>query len=328
MLKFVALLLLAASAATAAPTYRVIGEIKSGDGGWDLLSVDPAGKRLYVARADSVTAVDLASGKVTDKLASAARGHAALAIPGTREVIVTNGTTDNVQIIDGRTGQVRATIPTGKKPDAVAYDSATRSLWVMNAGDGSITVVDPASAKVLATVDVGGSLELGAADGRGKLYVNVEDRNEVAVIDTRTRKLVAREPLAGCDGPTGIAYDPSARETISACANGVAIMLSATGAPIASLPIGKRPDGAVFDERRRLALIPSGAEGTLSIIQLSPVPKVVGTVVTARGARTIALDPSTGIAYLPATDLQPTVDNERPKAVPGTFRILVVAPSR
>lgn len=315
------------SAAMAAPSYSVVGQIKAADGGWDLLSVDPAGQRLYLAHGDAVTAVDLASSKVTDKLAPADRAHAALAIPGTHEVLVTNGNANNAQIIDGRTGQIRATIPTGKKPDAAAYDPATRTLWVMTPGDGAITVIDPVSAKAVATVPVGGSLELGAADAHGKLYVNVEDKNDVAVIDTRARKLIGREPLPGCDGPTGIAYDPATKETLSACANGVAVVLSATGKPIASLTIGKRPDGAAFDERRNVALVPSGADGTLTIIQLSPTPRVVTTIPTAKSARTIALDPSTGRAYLPAADLQPPVGNERPRAVPGSFRLLVVAPS-
>jgi YVTN family beta-propeller protein len=320
-------LVLAGSAAAAVPSYSVVGTYKAADGGWDILSVDPVAHRLYVARRDSVTAVDLASGTVTDKLAPADGGHSALAIPGTSDVLVTNGTANTATIVDGRTGQLRATIPTGKKPDAATYDPATRTVWVMTPGDGNISVVDPATAKVVATVPVGGSLEFGAADGHGKLYVNVEDKNEVAVVDTRTRKLLRREPLPGCDGPTGIAYDPATRETLSACANGVAVVLSATGKPVASLTIGKRPDGAAFDQRRHVALVPSGADGTLSIIELSPKPRVVATVQTAKSARTIALDPSTGRAYLPATDLQPPVGNERPKGVPGTFRILVVAPS-
>ena len=170
---------------------------------------------------------------------------------------------------------------------------------MMNAGDGSVTVIDPASAKALATVTVGGSLELGAADGHGRLYVNVEDRNDVAVIDTRARRLIMREPLPGCDGPTGIIYDPATRETVSACANGVAIVLSNRGTKLAALPIGKRPDGAAFDARRRVVLVPSGADGTLSVIELSPAPRVVATVATAKGARTITLDPSTGRAHPP-----------------------------
>ena len=321
-------LALATSAAAAPPSYSVVGSYKGADGGWDILSVDPTAHRLYVGRRDSVTAVDLVSGKVTDRLAPADGGHSALAIPGTSDVLITNGNANNATIVDGRTGKLRATIPTGKKPDAASWDPATRTLWVMTPGDGAITIVDPATAKAIGTVQVGGSLEFGASDGYGKLYVNVEDRNDVAVIDTRTRKLIRREPLPGCDGPTGIAYDPATKETLSACANGVAVVLSAAGKPVASLTIGKRPDGAAFDQRRHVALVPSGADGTLSVIELSPTPRAVQVVPTAKSARTIGLDPSNGRAYLPAADLQAPVGNERPKTVPGTFRILVVAPSR
>lgn len=327
LIPLAALILIPSTAIAATPAYRPAGQIKAADGGWDLLSVDPSAQRLYIARRDAVTAVDLASGKVTDKLAPADGGHAALAIPGTTDVLVTNGNSNTATIIDGRTGKIRSTVPTGKKPDAAAYDPATRSVWVMTPGDGAITVIDPASAKVSGQVQVGGSLELAAPDGHGRLFVNVEDRNEVAVIDTRARKVLRHEPLPGCDGPTGIIYDPATHETVSACANGVAVILSESGKPVASIQIGKRPDGAALDEHRHLALIPSGADGTLSVIELAPVPRLVETVQTAKSARTIALDPSTGRAYLPATDLQPAVGNERPKAVPGTFRILVVAPA-
>ena len=129
-------------------------------GGWDLLSVDPVHHRAYVARGDAVMAVDLATNVVTGALLPAQRGHAALAIPGGDEAIVTNGNSDTAQIFDGRTGVVRATIAVGKKPDAAAYDPVSRHLFVMNADSGDISVIDPRSATVVSTIAVGGSLEL------------------------------------------------------------------------------------------------------------------------------------------------------------------------
>jgi len=315
-----------ACAASAASAYRVVGEIKGPDGGWDLASVDPVAQRLYVARADSIMAVDLKTGAVTPAILPAQRGHAALVVPGSHDVISTNGTANTAILFDGLTGKVRATIPTGKKPDAVAYDAATRTLWVMNPDSSDISVVDPTTARVLATVPVGGSLEFGVADGKGKLFVNVEDKNEVAVVDTRARKFVRRFPLAGCDGPTGIAYASAARMFVSACANGVAIVSKPDGKLVASLPVGPRPDGALYDARRQVALIPSGGDGTLSVIAFTPAPRVIERIATAKGARTAALDPSTGRIYLPAADFAPPVGKDRPKALPGTFRILVVDP--
>jgi YVTN family beta-propeller protein len=315
-------------AAVAAPVqYRAVAPMAAGDGGWDLASVDPVGHRLYVARTDGVSAFDLATGKATDRIVAGQRVHAALAIPGTHEVLSTNGATNNALLFDGLTGKVRATIATGTKPDAAAYDPATRTVWIMNPGSGDITVVDPASAKVLATVAVGGSLELGVADGKGRMYVNIEDKNEVAVIDTVKRTVAARFALSGCDGPTGIVYDPGSREILSACGgNAVAIVSAPDGRQIAALPIGKGADGAAFDAKRGLALVPAGRDGNVTLIRLGAVPKVVGEVATAVSARTIAIDPASGRVYLPSASLAPAVGTERPKPIPGTFRVLGLEP--
>lgn len=323
---FIALAAAAMAPAASTAGYRVVAQLPAGDGGWDLASVDPADQRLYVARSDGVTAIDLRTGKAADHLVPAQRGHAALAIPGTHEVLLTNGETNNAVIFDGRTGRVRATIPTGTKPDAAIYEPASRTLWIMNPGSGDITVVDPHGAKVVATVAVGGSLELAAVDGRGRLYVNIEDKNEVAVIDARRRAVLARFPIKGCDGPTGIALDPASGEIVSACANGVAIVSRLEGRQVAQLPIGKGADGAAFDPVRKLVLIPAGRDGNLTLIRLTPAPRVVGQVATAPSARTIALDPTTGRAYLPSATMAPAPAGQRPKPVPGTFRVLVVGP--
>jgi DNA-binding beta-propeller fold protein YncE len=213
----------------AVPAYSVVADIPGPDGRWDLLSVDPVAERLYVAQSDGVLAVDLASGKATPNLVPSVRGHDAMVIPGTTRVISSNGGANTVTIFEGATGRVIATLPVGTRPDAIAWDPATRTVWVMTPGSGGISVVDPVGAKVIDTIAVGGSLELGAADGRGRLYVNVEDKNEVAVLDTRTRKVVTRFPLKVCDGPTGIAYAADAGEIVSACANGLAIVSAPDG---------------------------------------------------------------------------------------------------
>lgn len=321
------LLWTAAALAAASPAYHVVAQLPAGDGGWDIASVDPVDQRLYVGRTDGVTAIDLRTGKATDRIVPGERVHAALAIPGTHEVVSTNGGSNTATLFDGRTGKVRATVATGKKPDAAAYDPATRTLWIMDPGSGEATVLDPVSAKVLATVEIGGSLEFATADGRGKMYVNVEDRNELVVLDTKNRKVLSRFPLKRCEGPTGIAYDPASREIVSACGeNGVAVVSTAEGRQVAQLTIGKGADGAVFDPRRNVALVPAGRDGTVTLIRLGKTPAVVGTVPTAVSARTIALDPSTGRAYLPSAKLAPAVGNERPKPVPGSFRIIVLAP--
>ena len=274
-----------------------------------------------------MTSIDLRTGKATDRIVAGSGVHAALAIPGTHDVISTNGASNDAVLFDGRNGQIRATIPTGKKPDAAAYDPATQTVWVMNPGSGDATVVDPKSAKALATVSIGGSLELAVADGQGRMFVNVEDRNQVVVLDTRRRQVTERFALQGCDGPTGIAYDAASQEIVSACANGVAVVSSPQGRKVATLPIGRGADGAAFDPQRHVVLIPSGRDGNLTIVRLSPKPAVAGHIATAASARTIAIDTSTGRAYLPAATFAPAVADQRPNAVSGTFRVLAVAPA-
>ncbi len=192
-----ALLAVSAAPPTAAPqvSYKIISRLPAGDGGWDLLSVAPDDQRLYVAHGDGVTAIDLRTGKATDKIVTGQRVHAALAVPGTHDVLSTNGETNNALLFDGRTGKIRATIPTGTKPDAAIWDPATHTIWIMDPGSGEVTVVEPADGKAVATVPVGGSLELGIADGHGRMFVNVEDKNEVVVLNTRTRKLERRFAL-------------------------------------------------------------------------------------------------------------------------------------
>ena len=306
--------------------YSVVKYIPGPDGGWDLLSVDPVAGRLYAARSNGVMAVDLKSDKVSPDIVPSNRGHDAMCIPGTTTVISTNGGANTAMLFNGGTGEVMATLPVGTKPDAVAWDPATKTAWVMTPGSGDISVVDPKSAKVIATIAVGGSLELGAADGNGRLYVNVEDKNEVAVLDTRARKVVTRFPLKGCEEPTGIVYAADVRQIVSACANGVAIVSAPNGRQIASLKVGPGPDGAAYDAVRHLAFIPSGGDGTLSILRLGFKPAVIASVATAKGARTVVLDPSTGRLYLPSAKYLPAVDGKRPAMVSGSFAIIVVAP--
>lgn len=323
-----AVLALSAGAASAAPHYEVTGHIAGPDGGWDLLDVDAQAHRLYVAHGDAVMAVDLASGQVTGKLVPLSRGHGIAVIPGTGRVIAASGETNTAVLFEGATGKVIATIPTAKNPDAIVYDPATKTVWVMCPGAGEAVVIDPKSAKVLASVKIGGSLELGAADGKGRMYLNVEDKNELVVINTRTRKVLKRIALTGCDGPTGIAYSAKAGQVLSACGgNGVAIVTNvATGKPAATLKIGAGPDGAAFDVKRDLALIPGGRDGTLSVVRLGAKPKVLATIPTAKSARTIAIDAATGMLYLPSAQFGASTGKGRPPMVPGSFAVLVVSP--
>jgi YVTN family beta-propeller protein len=325
-----ALAALAPAAAAALPvtTPQVAERIAIPDGGWDLLAVDPRSHRLLVARTDGVTAIGLADGKVTPQLIAGKRLHAVVPIPGTGLALATAGGTDSAILFEAATGKVRGEVKTGANPDAAIYEPASRTVWVMNAKEGSISIVDPRAAKVVATVPVGGALELPALDGHGHVFVNVEDRNEVAELDVATRKVVRRIPLPGCDGPTGLAYATDG-VLVSACGNGVAKLVRASdGAVVGEIAIGPRPDGAFADPGRRRVYIPSGGDGTLAILDTSgPLPRKVATVATQRGARTGAVDLESGRVYLPAARYEAAAaPGQRPRVVPGSVEILVVQP--
>ena len=313
-----------------APDYAIVDRIVGPDGGWDFTAVDPVRGRLYIARSNAVTAVDLATGKVTPQLALANGGHQVLVVRGGAEIVETDGKTNLARFIDADTGEVRAEIATGIKPDAALLDPATGLVVVMNPGDGSVSFIDPATRRLVGSTQVGGSLEVGAADGKGLVYVNVEDRAEIAIIDVKSRKVVGRYPLKGCDGPTGLAFVANGKRLISSCANGVAAISDPrTRRVTATLAIAKRPDGVLFDATRGLAFIPCG-EGFLEIIAASDVSSIhsVKRMVTQASAKTAALDPRTGRIYLPsATILPPVAPATRGVAQPGSFRVLVVAPT-
>ncbi|MBV9930511.1 MAG: hypothetical protein JO013_06175 [Alphaproteobacteria bacterium] len=318
----------AAAAALPVSTPQVAERIGIPDGGWDLLAVDPASHRLLVARTDGVTAVDLADGKVTPRLIAGSRFHAVVPVPGTGLAVATAGGSDSAIVFETATGTVRGQVKTGANPDAAAYEPASKTVWVMNAKDGSITIVDPRAAKAVATVAVGGALELPALDGHGHLFVNVEDRNEIAEIAIASHKVMKHIPLPGCDGPTGLAYAAEG-VLISACGNGVAkLVRAADGKLVGEIAIGPHPDGAFVDPGRRRAYIPSGGDGTLTILDTSgPLPRKVATVQTQRGARTGAVDLESGRVYLPAARYEaPAAPGQRPKIVPGSVEILVVQP--
>ena len=313
----------------AVPAYGVAAHVKGADGGWDYASFDPVRRRIYVARTDGIMMIDVDSGQATPHFADGARGHEAMAIPGTDDVLSTNSGDNTARIFSAKDGALEATLKVGTKPDAAAYDPATGKVFVMNGDSGDATIIDPLARKVVGSIPIGGALEFAAADGKGRMYVNVEDKGEVAVLDTRAARLVTRYPLKGCEEPSGIAHTRQGL-LISACANGVAKVLdAASGAEVATLKIGARPDAVIYDAPRDLAFIPCGGDGVLVVIALGAdrSATVVGSIPTQRGARTGAVDPKTGRIYLPtALYNAPPAPGQRPTMIPGSFEVLVLAP--
>lgn len=320
--------LTSAMAAEVPAQLKIVDRIAGPDGSWDYVSFDPVHRRLYVARNTAVTAIDVDSGKVTPALVTAQKAHSALPLPGGDEILVTNGASNTATIVNAQTGVIRATIPTGTSPDAALVEPTTGLGFVMNAHGGGITLIDLKAGVAVGAIPLEGALEFGVADGLGRVFVNIEDKGEIAVIDAKARKVVAHWPMAGCEEPSGLAYAADAKVLIAACANGAAKVVStASGQVTASLAIGEKPDAAFYDAQRHLAYIPSGGAGALSVIAVrGPTDvAVIGTVTTKVRAKTGAVDPVTGKVYLPSADYDaPVAAGARPTMRPGSFAVLVL----
>ncbi|MBW8745641.1 MAG: gluconolactonase [Sphingomonas sp.] len=322
-----AALLLAASPACAAD-YVVEGRIAApGDGGWDYTTIDPAAKRVYVTHGETVVDVDIAKGTASAPFAGIAKGHAAVPIPGRHLLAVTSGHDDSVRLFDTETGTELAKVPVGSDPDAAFYAAGLARVVVVNAKGGTVSLLDPVARTVTGTITLKPGLEAAANDG-DTLLVNNEDLNELETANLRTGRSGPAVALTGCQGPTGLAFDPDTEQAISACANRKAAIVDVRHHRlVALLDIGAGPDTVLVDTGRRVALIPCGRDGTLTVIALGGSPHVVGEVRTEMGARTGALDPATGKVFLPAAELAPPpTAGGRPQPKAGTFHILVLAP--
>ena len=329
-----AIFLLAMASASAAPQppappFRIVKHIAGPDGQWDYAITDPGTRRLYVGREYGVMAIDLDSGVVTNTLVPGKMVHGIAAVGASGVFVSTNGKANTATLFDGKSGKVLGEAHTGKDPDAVVYEPQTRLVATINHEGGDVTLIDPNSRTVVGTIPVGGELEFAAADGAGRVYINVADKRHVAVIDVAARKVVGTIPLPGCEDPSGLAYDAIDHWVISVCFNGVAdIVDPATRRQIAQIPIGKLPDAAIWDAVRKLVFVPSFADGNLTVITLRGPHdiKVAQTLATQPGTRTGAVDAKTGSVYLPTSKLTPPAkEGDFPTPVPGTFEVLVVA---
>ena len=296
------------------------------DGGWDYVSFDAASNSVLAGRSQGASVIDVTTGKARLVGVALVRNHQALSLNGGKEILITSGQMGEVGFVDGVTGEVTTRLKVGKKPDAAVIDSATGLVFVMDHADGGIDVVDPKSHALAGHIAIPGALEAAAVDGQGRLYVNVEDKNEVVVVDTRAKSVLAHYPLTGCDGPTGLALDTKSGRLVSACANKIAVVTDAAiGAIKGSLAIGPGPDGAAFDPKSGLVFVPTGRDGKLTAIDAAAV-KVVKILDSEKSARTGDLDPVAGVFYSVAAKFEaPKPGVARAPAIPGTVHLVAVS---
>ena len=329
MRKLVAIvMLLGASVLHAADSnYRIIKEIPiGGEGGWDYLIADPSTHRLYVSHATKIVVADTETGGIVGEIADTPGVHGIALVPELGRGFTSNGRANSSTIVDLKTLKPVGTVPTGANPDSIRYLRDRREVWTFNHTGGSITAFDPVSARVIATIEVGGELEEAVEDASAnRVYVNVEDKGAIAVVDTRAHTLVATWPLEGCEGPTGLAFDAKNHLLLSACDGKMAITDSHSGKRLTSFPIGNRVDGNGFDAATGLAFASSGT-GVLTIAHEDAPDKftVVQTVKTQASGRTMWLDPTTHRVYVPVASTTPAGPNGRAQIVTGTMKVLVL----
>ncbi len=309
------------------PGYHVVQEIRiGGQGGWDYLIVDAAAHRLYVSHATKIVVADTGTGQVVGEIPDTAGVHGFALAPDLGRGFTSNGRANSSTIIDLKTLEPLGTVATGANPDSIRYLADRKEVWTINHTGGSITAFEPMTGRVIATIDVGGTLEEAVEDPAAhRVYVNVEDAGAIAVVDTTTHARVATWPIAGCEGPTGMAFDAKNHLLLSACDGKMAVTDSASGQAVTSFPIADGVDGNGFDPATGLAFASSGT-GVLTIAhEDSPATfSVVQTVQTQPSGRTMWLDLASHRVYVPVATTTRGA-NGRAQITPDTMKILVLA---
>ena len=321
----------AVTAQTAAPGYHVVKKIPAGgEGGWDYVTVDPDGNRLFLSRSTHAMVIDLGRGTVIGDIPNTPGIHGVALAPELNRGFTSNGRDSSVTIFDYKTLAPIAVVKIpARNPDAILYDPATKRVFTFNGGTSNATAIDAATGTVLGTVDLGGRPEAGVADG-GRVYVNLEDKSQIAVFDPKTLTVLAKWPLAPCEEPSGLAIDRVHQRLFSGCGNKtMAIVDMKTGKVVASPAVGDGVDGAGFDPGTQSAFTSNG-EGTITVVHEDTPDKytVLGTVPTQRGARTMDVNQKTHRLYTVTADFgpapAPTADRPRPRPpmIPGSFVVL------
>src|SRR5881394_3512674 len=311
--------ILAAPGAGPAQTFKVARFNIGGDGGTDYLTAEPGTGRVFVSRGTHVMVADGATGKVLGDIPDTPRTHGIALVPGSHHGFITNGGDSTVTMFDLGSLAVIKKIPvrTGGL-DGIMYDDFSDKIILTNHSRpiGTLVALDPASGAIVATVELEDNGPEGAAsDGKGKIFVNNEGTSTMQVIDSKTWKAIASWPLAPCDGPTGIAYDRTSNRIFSGCGKTSVVIDPSSGRVVSTIANGDGVDALGWDASEKLIYIPAGRSGNVTVVRQDSPDKytVVATVPTMPGAKTIAVDPVTHVAYLFQPEYGPA-----PAPAPGT----------
>ncbi len=285
--------------------YHLLKEIPIGGvAKWDYLKVDPDSHRLYVTHASKVEVIDLDKGTLIGSIENTPGVHGIAFAPKLSRVYTSNGRENTASIVDQKTLKTLARVPTGANPDTILFEPASNEVYTFNGKGKSATAFHPETGKIIATIDLGGKPEAALADAQaGRIYVNLEDKNEVAVLDLKTHQVVQHWPIAPGEAASGMAFDLANHRLFLGCDNKKMVMLdSATGKVLTTVPIGAGVDANAYDPETQFAFSSNGEDGTVTIAHESSPSQlsVVQTLKTIVGARTMALDPTTHLIYLAA----------------------------
>ncbi len=263
---FVLFLIPLASRGTEAAGYRVTKKFAvGGDGGWDYLTVDSGARRLYVSRATHVMVLDVDTGVVVGDIPNTEGVHGIAIASELGRGFTSNGRASTITVFDLKTLKQLQTIKsTGKNPDAILYDTATKRVFAFNGGTADATAIDAKTGRPLATIALGGRPEFATSDGSGKVFVNLEDKSAMAVIDSRKMAVEKQWPLSPCEEPSGMAIDREHQRLFVGCSNKMmAVVDSKSGRVVATVPIGEGVDSNGYDPGTGLAFSSNG-EGSLT----------------------------------------------------------------
>jgi DNA-binding beta-propeller fold protein YncE len=324
-----------ASAAPNGKTYHQIASIPlPGAEGFDYLSVDAAGRRLYVTRGSHVALVDIDSNKPAGEITGLGGVHGVAIDDADGLGFITDGQKSNVVTFDLKTLAILRTSPTGNGADGIVYDPFSHRVFSFNGHDKSATAIDAKTGAVAGTIALPGRPEFPATDGAGHIFDNIEDQNEIVSINASTLAIDATWPTAPGESVSGLAIDVKSHRLFSTAHNNKLIVVdSKTGKVVATPAIGNGPDAVVFDPASKLIFVPDGRDGSITIIKESSPDKydVIDTVKTKAGARTIAIDTKTHQVYTVTADQAPApVGDNSPRRrrgyIDGTFTVLVYGP--
>jgi hypothetical protein len=306
--------------------YRVTKTIAvGGDEGWDYLAADSALRRIYISHGSHVVVLDADSNTVVGDIPDTQGVHGIAIASDAGRGFTSNGRANTVTIFDLKSLKTLGVVKAGTNPDAIIYDPATKRVFTMNGRSQDTTAINAAEGSVVGTLALGGKPEFAVADGKGTIFVNIEDKSELVQFDAQKLVVLNRWPLAPCEEPSGLAGDLKSRRLFAGCDNKLMAVINAdTGKVVATVPIGEGVDANAFDPGTNLAFASTG-DGNVTVVHEDSPDKytVVATVPTKRSARTMTLDLKTHALFLSAAEFDPPAPGERRgKMKPGSFVVL------